>query len=261
MKIQFLLKRYFLVPFLMLGSTLLYAQTADLSKASIIASVRINSPVRETAIRIVQEEVAQRTSIHLQLVPSSDKAEIIVLATIKDIEVGGLAVPKRTGENLPETKAEGFRIFLDKSAGKDILWLIGADDRGIIFSIGQFLRTAGLSRNKIVFNKINEIATSPVYAIRGHQLGYRNTANSWDAWTVSQYDKYIRELALFGSNCIENIPFQDGLPGPNMKVPREEMNTRMSEICNNYGLDYWVWTPADVDLADQAKFRDRKSVV
>ena len=65
-------------------------------------------------------------------------------------------------------------------------------------------------RKKYHSTKANEIATSPAYPIRGHQLGYRNTANSWDAWTVDQYEQYIRELALFGSNCIENIPFQDG---------------------------------------------------
>jgi hypothetical protein len=59
---------------------------------------------------------------------------------------------------------------------------------------------------------------------------------------------------LFGTNSIENIPFQDDAPGPNMKVPRKEMNRRMSEICNDYGLDYWVWTPADVDLSDNNKF-------
>ena len=39
-----------------------------------------------------------------------------------------------------------------------------------------------------------------------------------------------------------------------MKVPRAEMNIKMSQICNNYDLDYWVWTPADVDLSNQAKF-------
>ncbi len=165
-----------------------------------------------------------------------------------------MPVPKRSGENLPEIKAEGFRIVVDQSHGKDILWLIGADERGIIFAIGNFLRTAELSKKKILFNKINEIATSPAYPIRGHQLGYRNTANSWDAWTVNQFEKYIRDLALFGTNSIENIPFQDDAPGPNMKVPRKEMNRRMSEICNDYGLDYWVWTPADVDLSDKAKF-------
>ena len=93
-----------------------------------------------------------------------------------------------------------------------------------------------------------------MYPIWGHQIGYRNAANSWDAWTVNQFEKYIRQLALFGTNSIENIPFQDGKPGPHMKVPRKEMNRRMSEICNNYGLEYWVWTPADVDLSDTSKF-------
>lgn len=255
MKIQFRFTRYFSVAFLLLGSTILYSQTTDLSRAAILASSKINSPVRETGIRILQEEVFQRTSVNLQLFSKPGPGAVIALATINDSEIDGFAVPKMAGEDLPETKAEGFRIFLDKSSGKDILWLIGADDRGVIFSIGHFLRTAGLSKNKITFSKINEIATSPAYPIRGHQLGYRNTANSWDGWTVGQFDKYIRELALFGSNCIENIPFQDGPMGPNMKVPRDEMNTRMSEICNNYGLDYWVWTPADVDLSDAVKFK------
>ena len=35
-----------------------------------------------------------------------------------------------------------------------------------------------------------------------------------------------------------------------MKVDRREMNRKMSEICARYGLDYWVWTPADYDLKD-----------
>jgi len=178
------------------------------------------------------------------------------LASIKDDEINGVPVPKRSGEDLPETKPDGFRMVLNQSGGKDILWLIGADERGVIFAIGDFLRTAELSKKKILFNSINEISTSPVYPIRGHQLGYRNTANSWDAWTIDQFEKYIRDLALFGTNSIENIPFQDDAPGPNMKVPRKEMSRKMSEICNDYGLDYWVWTPADVDLSDKAKFEE-----
>ena len=241
---------------LLCATGVLPAQSTDLNKASIIVSENISPVVRETAIRILQEEVALRTSINLQIVSKWGRTASIALASVNDVEIDGIKVPKRTGENLPETKSEGFRICLEKSTGKEILWLIGADERGVIFAIGQFLRTADFSRNKISFNTINEIATSPVYPIRGHQLGYRNTANSWDAWTVSQYEKYIRELALFGSNCIENIPFQDGPPGPNMKVPREEMNLKMSVICNNYGLDYWVWTPAGADLSDESKFQE-----
>ncbi len=232
------------------------AQIIDLSKASIIASSKIDHPVRETAIKVLQEEVAQRSFLNLQIISTWVSAPVIVLATLKDDEINGVAVPKRPGENLPEKKPEGFRIVATQSNGKNILWLIGADERGIIFAIGEFLRTAEISNRKIIFNKENEIATSPAYPIRGHQLGYRNTANSWDAWTVDQFEKYIRELAMFGTNSIENIPFQDDKPGPNMKVPRAVMNVKMSEICNDYGLDYWVWTPADVDLSDKTKFKD-----
>jgi hypothetical protein len=112
-----------------------------------------------------------------------------------------------------------------------------------------------LNKQRIVVDKTIEMVSAPTYPIRGHQLGYRNTANSWDAWNEKQFEQYIRELALFGSNSIENIPFQDGPPGPHMKIPREEMNIKMSQICMNYGLDYWVWTPADIDLSDELKFK------
>ncbi len=232
------------------------AQIIDLSKAVIGASSTIGHPVKETAVKVLQEEVARRTFITLPAGSQSANAPLIILATIKDKEIDGLQLPAREGENLSEEKPEGFRIVTTQSHGKDVLWLIGADDRAVIFAIGEFLRTADLSKKKILFDKANEIATSPAYPIRGHQLGYRNTANSWDAWTVDQFEKYIRELAMFGTNSIENIPFQDDKPGPNMKVAREVMNVKMSEICNNYGLDYWVWTPADVDLSDKTKFED-----
>src|SRR6185437_1657960 len=33
-----------------------------------------------------------------------------------------------------------------------------------------------------------------------------------------------------------------------MKVPRREMNRAISSICARYGMDYWVWTPAEFDL-------------
>ena len=253
---KFIFFKKIILPSLLLYSGLLSAQIIDLSNASIITSSTIAHPVRETAIRVLQEEVAHRTFINLRVMSKMANTPVIILASIKDNEINAVPVPKRSGEDLPEMKAEGFRMVFNQSGGKDILWLIGADERGLIFAVGEFLRTAELSKQKILFNRANEISTSPAYPIRGHQLGYRNTANSWDAWTVDQFEKYIRDLALFGTNSIENIPFQDDAPGPNMKVPRKEMNRKMSEICNSYGLDYWVWTPADVDLADKAKFEE-----
>src|SRR5690625_7922443 len=97
-------------------------------------------------------------------------------------------------------ESEGFRIVAEKINGQDVLWLIGADERGVIFAIGEFLRQADMAKNKINFDKKYEIATSPAYPMRGNQLGFRHTANSWDAWTVKEIDQQMRELALFGTN-------------------------------------------------------------
>jgi hypothetical protein len=255
MKTKFLIIRSLFAATILLLGVNVFAQNIDLSKATIAASTGINSPVRETAIRVLQEEVAKHTAIKLPLVSKSGASSLIILAKSSDTQVNGLAVPKRSGDNLAENKPEGLRLVLGKAGSQDVLWLIGADERAVVFAIGQFLRTAELTKGKILVTKKIEIATSPAYPLRGHQIGYRNTANSWDSWDASQFETYFRELALFGTNSIENIPFHDGPLGPVMRFPRDMMNAKMSEICNNYGLDYWAWTPADVDLSNETLFK------
>jgi len=234
----------------------LSAQVVDLSMATIVASKNIPSPVRETAIRVLKEEIAQRTIIQLKESVKLESQPVLALVLASEKELNGSQVPVNLTDSKPENKPEGFRLAVEQKNGKTVLWMIGADQRGIIFAIGQLLRTAELSRNKILFDKKNEIATSPKYPLRGHQVGYRNTANSWDSWTMDQYEKYLRELALFGTNSIENIPFHDGKNNPLMKYPREVMNKKISEICHDYGLDHWDWIPADVDLSDPVKFKE-----
>jgi hypothetical protein len=230
------------------------AQSFDFSKASISVSASIASPQKETYIRVIQEEIKARTQLNLVAKVKLNKEPIIALVLASDKVLGDIPVPVLPA-NSAAFKKEGFGISIDLSSGRPILWLMGGDARGVLFAIGEFLRKADLNKQKMIVDKTIEMVSAPTYPIRGHQLGYRNTANSWDAWNEKQYEQYIRELALFGSNSIENIPFQDGPPGPLMKIPREEMNIKMSQICMNYGLDYWVWTPADIDLSDELKFK------
>jgi hypothetical protein len=235
------------------------AQSFDFSKAGIAVSSKLAPPQKETFVRVLQEEIKARTQLNLLVQEKSNKSPLIALVLASDLSLGDIVVPKFPAHSVVFLK-EGFSISIDLSSGRPILWLIGGDERGVLFAIGEFLRKADLNKQKIIVDKTIEIVTAPKYAIRGHQIGYRNTANSWDAWNEKQYEQYIRELALFGSNSIENIPLQDGPPGPHMKIPREEMNIQMSQICMNYGLDYWVWTPADIDLSDQAKFKEEVKV-
>ena len=242
----------FLTILLLFTGRFLSAQTIDLSKAEILVSQNISSPVRETIIKVLQEEVAKRTSIKLPLRTDWGKNSTIALAIYSDNELNGISVPKRSGNNLSESKPEGYRIVSEKRNGKDIIWIIGADARGTLFGVGKFLRTSSMTAKKLILPESIDFASSPVQSIRGHQLGYRNTNNSCDAWTVAQYEQYIRDLVIFGTNSVEMIPGDDEPQNVLMPVPPEEMNREVSKICAAYGIDYWVWTPAGCDLKDEA---------
>ncbi len=252
-----------LLMLLIASSFSLRANTVIIKEASIVASGDIRPQVREAACRILMEEVGQRTGVQWKKSEKwpAGKGTVIALALSGSTSIDGRAVPQRTDKSLAEWKPEGFRIWIENRTEQKIIWIIGADARAVIFGIGELLRTAEMSKAKFVIDDSLDIATSPAYSIRGHQIGYRNTANSYDAWTVAQYDKYIRELALFGTNAIENIPpigEKDG--SPHFKIPRAEMNVKMSEICDSYDLDYWVWTPAEGDLADSDVFKKQLDV-
>ena len=243
--------------FFMLLTSLAAAQTAplDLRNSSIIIAPSVPSPVRETALNIIREEVEKRSGLKW---PAAGQwpihaRSVIAIALSADTAVAGKTMPHRQGKQHPEYDAEGYRLLALQESGQTVVWIIGADPRACLFGIGHLLRKAAFSRQTATLTAPLDVATSPSQPIRGHQLGYRNTANSYDAWTVRQYEQYIRELVLFGTNAVENIPFGDGDNSPHMRLSRAEMNIRISEICRAYDIDYWVWTPATFDLTDSTK--------
>lgn len=223
----------------------------ELSNATILVSPEIEMPLYETVSTVIQEEIENRTELKLKQQNKWSGKTFIALAISSQNELFGETVPTSGSEDAPELKNEGYRLFHEKNGGKNILWIIGKDGRSLLFGIGHLLRLAEVREGSISIASEIDVSTSPEYPIRGHQFGYRNTANSWDAWTVEQFDQHFREQVLFGANCFENIPFQEGAPSVHMKLPREEMNIHLSNICNKYDADYWVWTPATFDLKDK----------
>ncbi len=233
----------------------LKAQQLDITHSSILVSPNIKSPVKETVVRILQEEIKSRTSITWHQIKTWDKksSAIIAITLAADKKLAGRVVPQRKGVDLSENKPEGYRILTENNKGETIIWIIGTETRATVFGVGKLLRTVLWEEGKIYLPEKMDFSTSPQQSIRGHQLGYRNTANSYDAWDVNQYEQYIRELVLFGTNAIENIPFQEHDYSVHMPIPRQEMNIRLSEICAAYDIDYWLWTPATFDLTDAEK--------
>ncbi len=241
------------VPSALSGSPL-PSEQIDLRDAIIVVRPGELPPAEKTAATALIEEVEKRTRIRLK--QSTDWPEgktVIALASTDSVPAWKHSIPPREGTDHPEKRPEGFRLAVDAQGPKPVVWIAGADPRGTLFGVGQLLRRLDWSEGKLSIAADLDIATAPAFAIRGHQLGYRATANSYDAWDAAQFEQYIRELTFFGANSFEGIPFQDERPTPVMKFPRREMNRAIGEICQRYGLDYWAWIPVDFDLTDQAK--------
>jgi hypothetical protein len=233
-----------------------HAQSLNLKNFVLIVSESVPMSMRETAAKMLAEEIQKRTNLAVNTSQAWPKSGVSTFAFVmaSDTELKGRKVPVRNGTDRPETKKEGYRVVTETQGHSTVTWIIGADARGVLFGAGWVLRNLRMDKNLLVLDKSVDFATSPAYPIRGHQLGYRHTANTYDAWSVAQYDQYIRELAIFGSNAVEGIPFQEAeAKSPHFKIPAEEMNIRMSELCLKYDMDYWVWTPATFELHDKVK--------
>jgi hypothetical protein len=227
----------------------------DLSKATVVVRSGIRPPAEQTAARVLVEEVQRRTGFHWQVSTAwPERGVVIAISSGAGDGAWPRAMPRRQGTDLAELRAEGFRLAVEAPAVQPaVVWINGADSRGALFGVGQLLRSLNWAQGSATLPADLDIATSPTQPIRGHQLGYRDTANSYDGWDDRQFEQYIRELAMFGANSIEGIPFQDERKSPLMPLPRDVMNRKLSEICARYEMDYWIWVPADFDLKDAAK--------
>ena len=232
------------------------AQPVQLKNPVLLVSAKIPSPMKETAVKVLSEEIAKRTDLLIKNSPTWPKSGVSTIALVlsSETELNGRQIPAGKNTDSPEFKKEGYRVLTEISEKGNVTWIIGADSRGVLFGAGWLLRNLRMGKNLLQLDQKADFASSPTYPIRGHQLGYRSTANTYDAWTVQQFDQYIRELAIFGTNAIEGIPFQEGdATSPHFKIPAAEMRIKMSEICQTYDMDYWVWTPATFDLKDEVK--------
>lgn len=229
-----------------------YAQPIALKAPSVYISPDVPSPMRETVFKVLSEEIFHRTGIKLKTTNRSTKnAGDIVITLSADETIKEAGFSAKYDNAGAEFKKEGFRVVATPAK---TIWIIGADARGVLFGAGWLLRNLRMEKNIAQLDASIDHASSPDYPIRGHQLGYRTTANSYDAWDVKQYEQYIRDLAIFGSNAVEGIPFhEDEIPSPHFKIPAAEMNIRLSEICQAYDMDYWVWTPATFELTNKEK--------
>lgn len=206
-------------------------ENLDLTRAVIEVPLAL-SRREQNAVRLLVEEVALRSGVRWPVVQTAAPGASAVIR-----------VTPRTGR----PGREGYTLRTARSGRQAVVELAGADERGLLFAAGGLLRRIRIREGSVRIPGGLTISTAPHYALRGHQLGYRNLTNTYDGWSPAQFEQYIRDLALFGANAIEFIPpYADAseFQSANFTLPPREMLVTTSRLCDDYGLDVWLWYPA-----------------
>lgn len=113
--------------------------------------------------------------------------------------------------------------------------------RSLIYGFAEFIKSAVYDGNRIYLVKNISISRMPSMAIRGHQLSYTDMNNTVDMWGKAEYERYIRDLMLFGTNMVEADSGVREEKSTLMRFTQKEMLVAMSEICVEYDIDLSVW--------------------
>lgn len=138
-----------------------------------------------------------------------------------------------------ESDSEDFRIEQD---GKKIT-VTAHRLRSLIYGYSMFLRKSVVRDGELVLTKDISGDYSPYMPVRGHQLSYTDMNNTYEAWDEKQYERYIRDLMMFGMNTVEGCLGKDEKPTKLMKYSFEEITKLKSAICQRLDIDFSMWSP------------------
>ncbi len=170
---------------------------------------------------LFSEEWKTRTDITPQLCSSPDNANIIFCIDE--------SIENKDTYIINETE-KGFTV-----SAKTI--------RGIIFGYSLFLRKTTFKNGEIFLTQSIDGTYTPHKKIRGHQVGYRTTPNTYDAWDYSQYFRCQLDLMAFGANTIEH----NGSKGKGefknclMKYEQEEFLIEASRLADKVDINVSLW--------------------
>lgn len=213
--------------------------------AAIVPKTRYMTSFEKRIVDVFCEELAGRSGIDLR-----DNAISTEAVRVEFYNEGNLAGYEEDYlelfRDIPRAGKEGFRIKIVDQNGQKRLIVLGKDERGEFYGMARVLRKVMAQKGKILCpEELDGMSLTPEYPLRGHQLGYRDKNNTYGAWTVKDFERYIRDMALFGANAIELLPpkTDDALFSSTFVEDPFELMIEVAKIIHSYHMDVWLWYP------------------
>ncbi|WP_211101402.1 hypothetical protein [Niveispirillum sp. SYP-B3756] len=229
------------------------AQSLDLTHATLVAAPA--SGPEQAAVTLLLEEVAKRTGIAWEQ-RAAEAGPLVVVG--QGTQMGALLpADLRSAWTAPVGWGrEGYTLRTFTYQGRPLIAIAGHDARGVLYGIGHLLRSLAMEKGRAVLAAPLNVTATPEKTLRSHQIGYRFKNNTYDAWTLAQFEQEIRDLAVFGSNAIQVIaPISDDeKASPLFSAPADETIIGIAGILAKYGLDFDLYYPViRADYGDPAQ--------
>ena len=217
---------------------------ADLVLTNTVVVISPHADSIETkAAQMLVEEVERRSGIRWKVsstTPLTPSAQVL-LGSRDRLPPGaeGIVSTFAAGRDGNPT-ADGYLLRTSSREQGARVYAIGNDARGCLFAAGRLLRQVRITGEDLRI-PASDIVTAPHRPLRGHQLGWRPKSNTYDRWGLKEYEQYVRDLIVWGTNAIELIPLD---PDGDFEESTE-FNARLAEVIASYGLEVWLWYPFD----------------
>ena len=184
-------------------------------------TVVCETPAENRAAELFSEELRLRTGA------KPEKGESAVCVVFR--ECGGFE-----GRDSYRAELDGTRLTVSASCV-----------RGLIYGYSLFLRRTMYNNGTVTLIEDISGTYSPDKRIRGHQLGYRTTPNTYDAWSYEQYFRYYLDMMMFGCNICEHIPYEKCVSKRNslMQYDEEEFLVEATRLADSVDMDVSLWFP------------------
>ncbi len=178
------------------------------------------------AAEFLCDEISKRTDLAVSVAGTApaDTQPAVFMGTVAS-PPDSYKAPK--GLKVPETP-DGFVLSVDMKIRKaPTIYVIGRDERGVLFGAGMLLRRLNIGRKTINIDEHLQVSSAPHSRIRGHKLlPKQHDFIDWNS--LPDKSQLVKDLVIFGTNVF-NLNRYDS--------PMDEQLSRMLEA---YGLDLWL---------------------
>lgn len=193
----------------------------------------------------------------IKIIADGEKAKFAAELFAEEIEIRTSKKPlvfdKKTGDCyvelklVDESESEDFSIEHEK----EIITVTAHRLRGLIYGYSVFLRKCRVIDGELALTKDISGKYSPYMPIRGHQLSYTDMNNTYETWDEKQYERYIRDLMMFGTNTVEACLGDDEKHTNLMKYSFEEITKIKSQICERLDINFSIFCAYAKRLSDE----------